>query len=800
MVDTRYPVSTWVVLAVCTTVVGLSVAVEPQELFSPLTAETFQAMAHETYTAPDADQARVAQAVVVLEAAIRLERRSDYLVEDLLRACAKSKRLDFANTAFTVLGQYATLPRADLEVARETVDYLLETSDSRQRREEILAALLVAVAEANPLLRSDLETRLAFLAAERADDETASTYLLSAYEKNPYNQTTFEKLQDVAGRMGQSVRPQMLVRHWRLAIQLDPLSLRAALTLARAAEQQGLYDVAAEAYRYAADVFAFLYPDQPLPPSIYIPWALSCYNAPRRRDQSLQIAARVRQTGRFDLVLEGIAAAVAAKLDDEARRQQLLQAGPRAEQRLLETPASAEVSPVELAWFYGFVDENPEKALAWANRAYQADPNDPANKAIFAYALVLNGQSDLAQKYLDTGLPGQIAAVAEGRVLLAQDKKTEAVARLKEAVAMDVTSLVADKARQLLAVQGSPYVSTLTPEPIRTALAQEFGERLMPTFVPPTRRIQARLTFEGSELAYGDHPLAQFIILNLSDESMLIGPDALFQGRIRVDVEVTGDLTARFDSLVERTIRPAQIIAPHQHATSSLWLITGPLRRLLDSHPQASVQITFTVHLDPIVDAAGRAYTGIPGLEPVRLTVSRRGIDLTQSLLLQRLDALSHGMEGQKVRAVRLFAGLLDEQGILAAGGATYRYRVVDRTVLVDALRRGLADDNWKVRLMTMAAIAAGQRPIDYQLLAATSRNLRHDQWPVRVAALWVLNHARGTGFEKVLDWTAQQDAHPVVRALAVAMGGKEPEQIDQADGAGVGTVDTGRTLTPAGP
>lgn len=760
-----------VVLLAC----GAGIAAEPQTLFSPLTAETFQTMACEMYSPPDADAIRATQAVVLLEAAIQLERRSDYLTEDLLRACAASGRVDFANMAYTALGEYAGMPRVDLEVARETVDYLLATADSRRRREEILAALLIATSDKNPLFRSDLEVRLGFLAAERADDKAASTYLLSGYEANPYNQTAFEKLQEVAHRMGQSVQPQVMARHARLAVRANPLNLQAALFLAQYLERLGMYDTAVGCYRYTADVFAYLYPDQPLPSSIYIPWAVACYNTARQQDQCLRIATQIRQGGRFDLVLEGIAAAAAAKLQDTAQRQRFLAAGPQAEERLSAAPADA-VAAAELAWFYSFVDENPEKALAWANRAHKADPNAPASEGIFAYALVLNDQPDLAKQYVDPDKTGQIGLVAYGRILLAENQRDQAITHLKKAVEVDATSLVADKTRKLLDSLGSPYISALTPEPIRAALVEEFGEDVVPRFAPPTRWFQAKLNMSGSELAYGQGPEAQFVVLNVSDEPLVIGPDALFQGRIRVDAVVRGDISERIEGLVERTIRPGKVIAPDQHAAVSLRLITGRLRELLWSHPQASVQIEFTAYLDPVADAAGRVYGDIPGVEPVRLTVTRRGVDLTQSLLVQRLDALSQGMEGQKTRAAELFAGLLTEQKLLAAGGAPYRYRVVDRAVLVDALRRGLNDASWKVRLHVLSSLWSVGDPLDYDLTLAVSRNLHHDQWPVRLGTLVLLERSQGAGFAKVLDWTAQYDAHAVVRAMAVAMGGQAPE------------------------
>ncbi len=113
--------------------------------------------------------------------------------------------------------------------------------------------------------------------------------------------------------MPDQIAPAMYLEHLRLVLGQNPAHLEAALGFAQYAEQLQLYETAEDAYEYCADLFRFLYPSQPLPASIYLPLAISSYNTQRNQHKCLQIAERMRQDGRFDLLLEAIAAKAAVK-------------------------------------------------------------------------------------------------------------------------------------------------------------------------------------------------------------------------------------------------------------------------------------------------------------------------------------------------------------------------------------------------------------------------------------------------------------------------------------------------------
>jgi hypothetical protein len=124
---------------------------------------------------------------------------------------------------------------------------------------------------------------------------------------------------------------------------------------------------------------------------------------------------------------------------------------------------------------------------------------------------------------------------------------------------------------------------------------------------------------------------------------------------------------------------------------------------------------------------------------------------------------------------VNLFAGLLLEQNAVQKGRLLYKFTPTEPGLLSSALARALADDDWTVKLQSMAELM--DVPLNYELTRALAGNLNDENWPVRMMTLFVLARSRGAGFEKVLDWTAEHDTNEYVRNMAVALGGASPRE-----------------------
>jgi len=556
------------VVALCHAYVAQAqVELRLEELFSPFNARTFHKLACELYTSnePQSDEAEIA--VIFLDGVINLDMKAGYVFPDILNLCSQFVEGDYTVTLNWAFENYAD-QRADLEVTKKAVRYLIEKLDNREAREEKLTSLLKKTEEKNPVLTSELNTQLGLLSAEKGDAAGAITLLSKAYNLNPYNKLAFTKLAELYEKTGQKLRPVAYTRNLRLTVGANPLDINAVFAFAENLEKNGLYSMAASAYEYSAELFGYLYPNRPLPASIYLPWAIASYNTARGQARCLELARLIRQSDRFDLVLEAMAGCAARKTGDSEQSEQILDdAGRKAEKLLGADSVAKNVTAEQLGWFYCFARVDNEKALVWANRAYSADSDSVAAKSILAYALAMNEKMELAGEMVG-GLyqVSQIAALTRGLIQLTAEDKENAIESLKAAVEMDPGSLAAEKAGKLLAQNSSEYVSGAYPELILATLRNEFSDRVVPKFKPVEKIISAKLGLDGSEFFYRAEFGARLVVTNNSSEPVVISNNGIFKGGIRVDAEVRGDIKADIPNLVSKKVRPSSAIEPAYYA------------------------------------------------------------------------------------------------------------------------------------------------------------------------------------------------------------------------------------------
>ena len=751
-----------------------------EELLSQLTAQNFHKLGYELYTSGNVDGRALEEATAFLSGVFTLDPRAEYVYVDILRIAPRLKQMD-PKQLLWAFGKYVD-GGSDLEVASTAVQSLLNSQNSRQEREQVLGQLLQIVGNKNAALSSELATQLALLLAEKADTDGALNYLTHAFDANPYNKLAFAKLAELKRNAGEDLPPIFYAQDFRLAIEANPMNIDSGLAFANYAAKLGLYEMASDSYEYCAQLWRYLYPGRPLPSSIYLPWMISNYNTRRGSIKCLEIAASVRRQGGFDLILEGMAARASERVGSGKTDREAIAAVQRAEGMLSSGSANGNVTAEQIAWFYSLAVPMKDKALAWANRAYSRNSDLPSVNAILAYALVMNEQNDLARDLVsELRNSNQIAALTLGKILLEEGNKSIAIAALKQAVGMDSGSLAADVGRRLLEENGSEYIATFSPDLLMQALRGEFGQRLVPRFSKMDRLMSAKLGLAGSEFSYGSDFDGMLVIRNESKGPMIISDTSLFKGNIQVDAEVKGDIKAYFPGLIRQRVRLSEAVKPGYFASIPLDLMTGPLWEMLRSYPQASLEIEFTAYLDPVTDDRGVVKSSLPNFGPIKAVARRKGEVITQRNLIQRLNILSTGKNGQKVRMSSFFTGLLMEQYAMDGSDPLYRHVSVEPSLLKGAIRKGLEDDSWEVRAHTMSEMVQLPVPLEYDLTKVVSENLSHKQWPVRMMALYLLNKSYGDSFKVVLDRTAEYDKHWMVRNMAISLGAKVPEKADDA-------------------
>ena len=749
---------------------------DSEQLFSPSIAQKFYDIAYEMANSEDINGPKFNQALLFLTATAELDSRANYVYPLLIKLIAQNPgdEQDYSSTVYSALARYLD-KSADFETAREAVQYMLERLNSREQREQLLKYLLQNLSGKNDCFDSEVATLLGLLTAEKADANTAQVYFLHAYNSNKYNKLAFEKLVELAPKQ---IPPVIHLEHKRLMLGENPLDLEAATDFAQYAERLQLYQTAADAYEYCAQLFSYLHPSQQLPSYIYLPWTLNNYNTQRNQHNCLQIASQIRQSGQFDLFAEAIAGKAAMKIGNIKRANQIFQDVEEKINNQSSTPVTSpdkEINSQSIAWFYCFASPDANNALQWANKAYSTEPNSPTAAAILAYSLVVNKQIDLAKQIIDKYERNQIADLTLALIKLSEGQKDSAFESLKSAIAKDPGSLEAELAKEILSRNGGEYIPPNDPDMILMALRSNFGQAFVPAFAKPDKIISAQLNFRGSDFSYGSNLDATVAITNISSEPLVVSDDGLFTGLIRIDASVTGDLNKNIPNLISLKTRPASPIKPGTSFFVPLHLPTGELRSLLLEHPQASVDIEFTLYLDPLITNQGRITSRIPDLKPATVTIKRHKIEIIDSFLENRISSLTRGQQGQKIKTAHLFIGLLMEQYAMSGLEKPYKFVYNDSmpSLLKSALLHSLTYDDWVVKVHIMTDMTS--LSLNYDFLNALSENMNDTHWPVRLMAIYLLAKNQDGSFTKVLDWAAKYDLSRFIRNMAVALGGTPP-------------------------
>ena len=759
---------------------------ESGELSSASVSRKFYEVAYELAKPSEVRGPELEQAITFLTAAMKLDKNAKGIRPLLIEFATRETSRDYAGLVQEMLVGYVD-EFADLEVVRKAVGYLLERANSREERERLLEQMMETLGSQNTILGSEIATLLGVLKAEKADMEAAVFYLTQAYRSNRYNATAFNKLVEAAP---ERISPVVYLERLRLALRENPSDIDVAIAFAEYAEQLQLYETAAAAYEYCAALFDYLYPDEDLPARIYLPWAISGYNARQDHSRCLQITERIRAQGAFDLRLEAIAAKAAIKLGDAASATQTFQAAEQRAQELLkqatQDDSSANTGPADsndaqpvtleqLAWFYCFALPTAEKAITWANEAF-SKKNSSVTAALLAYALVMNGQIEWAKPLIENYERSQIAELTLAQIQLAQGQTDLAMDTLTAAIARDPGSFAAERGKEILAGQGREYIPPVAPDAALASLRASIGQTLVPEFMPPEQAISVQLDIRGNSFPYGSEFSGTVVVTNHSSEPLVISDNGLFKGHIRIDAEISGDLTRRIPNLVFTKIQAAFLVEPGRSILIPLRLMTGELRRTLMTYPQASLSIEFTLYLDPVMIREDTMANRLTQIKPSKVRIERPGVELTTNYLRDRFNSIARDNIDQKIMTAQLFTGLLMEQYAMPESKPLYRHMSADW--MAPLLRSALSHESgllrhpgvseWVVKVYTMAEMLG--LPLDHELMKTVAENLNHPQWPVRMMAMYLLAVKQQGVFDKVLDWTVEHDPSPFVRNMAASL------------------------------
>jgi len=750
-------------------------------LDSPRVAQLFVEIAQELVAGQHASDPQFECALIFLQAARDLDRSSELIQRMLLDLAAHWPERDYSSSILAWL-EHTDALSGDVGLVKDSIDYRVSCLRSRAERERYLEAVLAHVHERNALLDSHLFTELGMLLSKQNKTNDARRYLQQAYKVHLYNKLAFAKLAEL---LPDQITAEMYFEHLRFAMLENPLDIDAALAFAQYAEQLDLYALAVGGYDYCVALYYYLYPGQPLPEKIYMPWAISSYNVKGKLHRVTQIAMKVRESGEFNIFLEALAGRAAQRLGDESNAQRIFtQAEQRAMQLQSKGPGvaglgasepglSPSVGPIQFAWFYCFVLPNKNKALEWANLAYSTDPESEASASLLSYALVLNEQWKWARPGAEKH-DRQIALLALAMIQLNEGEKGKAIETLNRAIRKDPGSLVAEKAKEVLIRHGARYQTPAEITEVLSSLADRFGELIVPRFTAPEKLVSLRLEIPEKQVAYGRPIEAVITLVNKSEEPLLVSQDAMIQGAIRVAARTQGDLTESWEKLIARKLFADSLIQPGRSLAKRVRLDVAGLGRLVHAHPQANLDIEFTLYLDPVETGPSTVQNRITGIEPVVARVKRPEVHISEQSLNQQYSAIALGDVTQRMEIAQLFIGLLKELQEVARRGDTL-YEISYADWIPGRLKSALSSDSgllvyriaseWEAKAQVLATMR--DLELDAGLTEAVARHLNNPRWPVRLMAMYLLAQSQGRSFNDVLDHQVKYDLNRLVRDMA---------------------------------
>jgi hypothetical protein len=724
--------------------------------------------------------ARYEQAILYVLAALDLNINNRQAQQRLMVLVDRWPERDYSSSVLAWLLN-STHDYTDWQLFKNSMAYVLQRTKIAYSKEQLVNQLLERVGPQNQFVLSELLLTKATLAYESNHELKALDTFSEAYKASKYNKTAFMRLVQLAP---DRMPAQMYFEHLRYVVRENPLDLEAALTFAQYSERLELYGLAAGAYRYCADLYQYLNPSQELPSHIYLPWAISCYNSVQHVDEVPEIVSRIRAYNQFNIFLESILARSTLAQGREAEAQAMFDAlGQRAEQIILS--GGAEVQEKQMAWYYCFVHPDEEKALEWANRIYSEEPNSVAATSLLSYALIMNDQFEWA-KPLALKSDTQISQISQAILAMAEDKEEEAVALLRQAIGRDPSSFVAEFAKKLLTEKGILYRPQINSNDILSSLASQFTKFIVPRFKDPNDCFAVRFEIRRKNIDFGESISATLSIVNKSDEPILISDDSLIRGHVQIDATVHGVLQEEIPQLVSEPLFTRRLIEPGKSAVASVRLDRGRLKQMLETHPQAVLDIDFTLRMNVPQEEDSDRVTYL--VKPVVASVHRPGAVVTTRGLNNQYSAIVMSDVANRVETGKLFLGLLREQAVMAEQGPLYHFRYADwmpgRLISAFSSESGLllldTYQEWETKTELMVNMLG--MTLDGRISTAVARHLRNPAWPARMVALSVLSLTHGESFSEVLAWSQKYDIHPLVRRLAEALLAAQTQTPDVSD------------------
>lgn len=775
-----------------------------RHLWAPIELQAFG------YVAPQIDpnvaDERLRQACVFLEAAVQLQPDNAEAWREL-QSLYMSDAVDDPGRATDAVIRFTDLKPQQNEAIDAYSRYRVNRLNDRESREYYLLQSTGTMRN-YPAVFSDAMVQLGILSLEKADIEAARTAFKQAYESYSYNDDALARLLELpmpvpdatdeadlnTGQLSIEQQYQLYeTLRWRLRLRNNPYDLAATINLIELLDRLGSHALAQDYYQHAFDLLALDDENQAVYAELRLKQLLSAYSA-KQYYSCINIAEQALQEDPDDLLVNALLGKTMQKLGMNTEAQGILTQAAAGAIAKLPTSSDPNQLQAELAWFYCFIDPNPHRALLYAQNAAHGNPLDPRSQSTLAYALGLNEKWTEAQAAVDNADPNDLITVlAQANIQIAHDDPPAALKTLQDIhdtpmgiLAEQIKELSDKLEAQLDATAEAPLSQAVLPEAANERpdmfsliFQNQFDNKDLSVIHAPEKVVQCYITLDNFA-NYGDAITAQLYLANIGETDLILGPGSFLDPHFLITAQIapTSDAagpdaaqpenqesTAPSIILAHRYLIQKRALAPGRTNISTEVLNIGPLREIIQKHPQQAYRITFRGILDPVSDGAGGFVGRMPQIQPPPVTVVRKAFTPSRVRMQSQIRFIKAGSPDERIKAAFLLGALLREDQLAQSGQLSYRPRPVDVDTIRGLIAENLTHEDFRVRAWSAYAFrtlplsaSSGEAEKLAELLSDTS-------WLVRLMAFHALEPV--AEMTQYLRWTAAVDQEPVVQRQA---------------------------------
>ncbi|MBN1435619.1 MAG: hypothetical protein JW936_00965 [Sedimentisphaerales bacterium] len=740
---------------------------------------------------PQQIQQQIRQASLYLESAVALDNQYAPAWRELVTTVA-SAPIDDITRADEALNQYAMLGIQDEQVIRAWISYHFNRLQSRPDREQFLRSQIQTLRD-YPSILSEVMDQLATFSLETADRETARQLLQRSFAIFPYNDNALARFLELplpeidetnlTDTQIERARINMIemryvnsVYLWRVRLYQNPYNLDAALNIISLLEDISRYDLTDPYYAHAYRILARSADNQALMQDLMESQLVGAY-AGRRYDVCANVAQQILAQDPQNLLANALRGQALVQLGQVQQGQTLLNnTNQIIAQRLAEQNNSDPEYIALAAWFYSFIQSDPQVALQYASLALQEAPDEVRMQAMSAYTHLMNDRVDDAAAILAAIDP---CAVSDPLVVLTQAKLYQAQGDNENALATlntmvpGAAGVFARDFEQLLAQLSPPP----TPDPnaalgsppdmLGNMLIQNFNNHDLGFVDNPQQYIRCSLRLRSDIFSYGDDMTAEISLANTSDIPLVLSPGNAVNPNILITAQINSEDAEQPVTLGHLGQRRA--LEPGLANRQELVLNVGPLRQRLRSHPQMDYRVTFRMYLDPVYDPQTNTFANaIPELPVTTVVVTRRGFDPDADRMRYHFQQLRNSNVVATIKSIRLLSGLLHEAFSAHQGRLQYRPSPVDHVQIYQRIVANLQNESPLIRAWSANALQGIPMGSSSATVTQLTQMLNDPHWFVRFMAVETLNDI--VDLTDYLQWTAEHDANGLLQRQALLL------------------------------